>query len=177
MAVDGRSAFSEQEEARWYALQTRSRHEKRVTAHLEEKGVTTFLPLVREVHAWSDRRKMVEVPVFPGYVFARIVHGPEARVLLLKTEGVASLVGAQGRGLPIPDKEIEDVRALVNQKVPLAPYPFLNVGQRVRIRGGSLDGVEGILAARNADRTLVVSVELIRRSVAIRLDGYHVERV
>lgn len=79
--------------------------------------------------------------------------------------------------MPIPDKEIEDVTVLVTQKVPLAPYPFLNIGERVRIRGGSLDGVEGIMAARNADRTLVVSVELIRRSVAIRLEGYHVERV
>lgn len=164
-------------EARWYALHTRSRHEKRVAAHLLERGVTVFLPLLRELHHWSDRRKVVEVPVFPGYIFARAVFCAEMRVLLLRTDGVASLVGAQGRGTPIPDKEIEDVQTLVSHRIPLAPYPFLNVGERVRIRGGCLDGVEGILAARNADRSLVVSVELIRRSLAVRLDGYDVERV
>lgn len=98
MTVDGWIVSSQPREARWYALHTRSRHEKRVAANLEEKGVTAFLPLVREVHAWSDRRKMVDVPVFPGYVFTRIVYGAEVRVLLLKTEGVASLVGAEGRG-------------------------------------------------------------------------------
>jgi transcription termination/antitermination protein NusG len=162
-------------EARWYALHTRSRHEKRVAAHLEERGLTVFLPLLRELHRWSDRRRLVEVPLFPGYVFVRTVSCAEVRILLLRTAGVASLVGAHGRGAPIPDKEIEDVQTLVNHRIPLAPYPFLDVGQRVRIRGGSLDGMEGILAARNADRSLVVSVELIRRSVAIRLAGYDVE--
>jgi transcriptional antiterminator NusG len=177
VTVDGRIAPSEAGEALWYALHTRSRHEKRVAAHLEQRGVTVFLPILREVHLWSDRRKQVEVPLFPGYVFTRVVYGAEVRALLLRTEGVTSVVGPRGRGVPIPDKEIEDVQTLVNQRIPLAPYPFLNVGERVRIRGGSLDGVEGILAARNADRSLVVSVQLIRRSLAIRLAGYHVERV
>ena len=96
--IDRRIAPQEASEVRWYALHTRSRHEKRVAAHLEERGLTAFLPLVREVHVWSDRRKVVEVPVFPGYVFTRIVYAAELRVQLLKTEGVASIIGIQGRG-------------------------------------------------------------------------------
>ena len=176
-AVDEQLESLETEKSRWYALQTRSRHEKRVVAQLEEKGITAFLPLLRELHRWSDRRRMVEVPVFPGYVFVRVAGCAETRILLLRTDGVVNVVGARGQGAPISDKEIEDVQALVNHRIPLAPYPFLNAGQRVRIRGGCLDGVEGNLVARNADRSLVVSEELIRRSLAIRVAGYEVERV
>ena len=86
-------------------------------------------------------------------------------------------MGPRGRGTPIPHKEIEDVQTLVSHRIPLTPYPLLNVGERVRIRGGYLDGLEGTLAAGNVDRSLVVSVAMICRSLAIRLDGYDVERV
>jgi len=163
------------DQPQWYAVQTRSRHEKRVATQLSEKGICAFLPLLAQSHRWSDRRKVVELPLFPGYVFVQFVQSAETRLVLLRTAGVAGLVGIHGEGLPIPEKQIHDVRTLLENDVPLSPHPFLSVGQRVRIRGGSLDGVEGILVAKNADRSLVLSVELIRRSLAVRVAGYEVE--
>jgi transcription antitermination factor NusG len=165
----------EAEVRRWYAVRTRSRHEKKVAAQTEDKGIETFLPLSHEVHHWSDRKKRVDMPLFPSYVFVRIDSSPEARLSVLRTIGVASFVGVQGRGVVIPDKQIEDIRLVIAQDTPFEAYPFLNVGERVRIRGGCMDGVEGILVAKNADRSLVVSVELIRKSVAVRIAGYDVE--
>jgi transcription antitermination factor NusG len=159
----------------WYAVQTRARHEKKVAKQLQEKGVTTFLPLVIHIHRWSDRRKVVELPLFPCYAFARL--GPQTRLPALQTPGVLSIVGAHGVGAPIPNKEIEDIQTLLAQNVTSSPYPFIKVGQRVRIRGGCLDGVEGILVAEKSNRRLVVSVELIQRSVSVQIDGYEVEAV
>lgn len=134
----------------WYAVFSRSRHEKMVASALTNTGVTTFLPLVREMHAWSDRRKSVEVPLFPGYVFVEIPNTAEAKLHVLKTSGVAQFVGNRQGAVSIPDKEISDVRVLLERKISCAPYPFLQLGQRVRIRGGSLDGVEGILVRRDS---------------------------
>jgi transcription termination/antitermination protein NusG len=161
----------------WYALQTFARHEKKVADQLQESAITSFLPLVSEVHRWSDRRKIVQLPLFPCYVFARIAPASEAWRLVHRTTGVLSLVGAAGRAIAIPDKEIEDVRTLMNQHAACAPFPFLKEGRRVRIRGGALDGIEGVIAEINRDRSLVVSIQLIQRSVAVRLAGYDVELV
>ena len=163
------------EEPRWYALQTYPRHEKKVAAQLQRKGVITFLPLVSQVHRWSDRRKTLQVPLFPGYAFVRVVAMAENRLLALRTAGVVGFVGNGGSGLPIPDKQIEDIQKLLAHKVPCVLYPFLRVGQRVLIHGGCLEGLEGILVACNSDRSLVVSVEAIHQSLAIRIDGYELE--
>lgn len=160
---------------RWYAVQTRSRHEKKAAAELRDKGVAAFLPLMKQVHRWSDRNKEVEVPLFPGYIFVNTRAEPEARVSVLRTPGIANFVGNHGKGTPIPDKQIQDIQAILDNKVPVASHPFLIVNQRVRIRGGSLDGVEGMLVGMNADLSLVVSVDLIQRAVAIRVSGYEVE--
>ncbi len=159
----------------WYGLQTRPRHEKIVAHRLAERGVTTFLPLVTEVHRWSDRKKSVELPLFSCYVFARFVPNRVERLRVLRVEGVFGLVGAQGEGTPIPDSEIEAVRSLVETELPWSSHPFLKIGQRVRIRSGALDGMEGILVSRNGDRTLIISVEAIQRSLAVRVEGYEVE--
>ena len=161
----------------WYAIQTRSRHEKKVASELKDRGVHAFLPLLTQVHRWSDRNQQVAVPLFPGYVFVRTQAAPEARVSVLRTPGVASFVGNHGRGTPIPDRQIESIQAILDHKVPVASHPFLSLNQRVRIRGGSLDGVEGVLVGMNADLSLVVSVDLIQRAVAIRVSGYEVEAV
>jgi transcription antitermination factor NusG len=161
----------------WYAVQTHTRHERKVTAQLEEKGITTFLPLVTEVHRWSDRRKVVELPLFSCYAFVHMAHSVEARLLVLQTQGVLGFVGIHGVGIPIPDKEIEDIKTLLAHDPACTPYPFLKVGRRVRIRGGCFDGVEGILVGKNRDQSLVVSIELIQRSVAVRIDGYDVEAI
>ena len=161
----------------WYAIQTRPRHEKKVAIDLQEKGITTFPALVSRWRRWSDRRRLVQIPLFSSYVFVRIPYALDMRISVLRTGGVIGFVGARGTGVPIPDSQIEAVQTVLNQEVPFAPYPFLSVVQRVRIRGGSLEGIEGILVAKNGDRSLVVSVELIQRSLAIRVAGYEVEPI
>lgn len=173
--ADHQQASASIEQPRWYAVQTRSRHEKKAAAELGEKGIYCFLPLTTQIHQWSDREKEVEVPLFPGYLFVNTLTIPEVRVSVLRTSGITSFVGNQGKGTPIPDKQIEAVQALVNQRVPMTAHPFLSVNQKVRIRGGSLDGVEGVLVGVNPDLSLVVSVDLIQRAVAIRVSGYEVE--
>jgi transcription antitermination factor NusG len=161
----------------WYAVQTRARHEKSVAFRLQERGVTTFLPLVTETHRWSDRKKVVEVPLFNCYLFAKIAPTNPDRLRVLQLEGVLSLVGKRGEGTPIPDGQIESVRLLLDEKLPWGSHPFLKIGQRVRIRSGALDGMEGILVSCNGDRTLVISVDAIQRSLAVRVEGYDVEPV
>src|ERR1017187_4700087 len=161
----------------WYALQTRPRHEKIVAQRLQERGVTAFLPLVTEVHRWSDRKKSVQVPLFSCYVFAKFVPNRSDRLRVLRVDGVFGLVGARGEGAPIPDEQVDAVRALVEGHLPWSSHPFLKIGQRVRIRSGALDGLEGILVSRNGDRTLVISVDAIQRSLAVRVEGYEVEPV
>lgn len=160
----------------WYAIHTRSRHEKVVHSQLEAKGVTSFLPLVSRLHKWSDRKQVVELPLFPGYAFVYMTPTPDAYYSVLRTTGVAQFVGDGRKGIPIPEKEIEDIRTIVSQKHPFTTHPFLKTDQRVRIRGGCLDGVEGILIAQNS-KSLIVSVEIIRKSISISVDGYDVEPV
>lgn len=176
---EGTALMIDQETAvmNWYAVQTRSRHEKMVARQLEKQGFATFLPLTSQLRQWSDRRKLVELPLFPGYAFLRMVYEPEQRLRVLGTEGIVSFVGAHGQGMPIPDRQIEHIQTLLEAKVPFESYPFLKVGQRVRIRSGSLNGTEGILVGQESDRMLVISVELIQRSVSIRLQGYEVEPI
>ena len=161
----------------WYALQTRSRHEKIVVQRLEERGVTTFLPVVTEVHRWSDRKKSVQMPLFHCYVFAKFAPNREERLRVLRVDGVFGLVGGRGEGAPIPDEQIAAVRSLVGGQLPWSVHPFLKLGQRVRIRSGALDGMEGILVSRKGDRSLVISVDAIQRSLAVRVEGYEVEAV
>ena len=159
-----RQAFSpvENQCENWYGLHTRPRHEKIVAHRLEERGVTTFLPLVREERRWSDRKKSVELPLFSCYVFAKFTPNRVDRLRVLRVEGVFGLVGERGEGTPIPEDQIEAVRSLVQTQLPWSSHPFLKIGQRVRIRSGALNGLEGILVSRNGDRTLVISIDAIR---------------
>jgi transcription antitermination factor NusG len=160
---------------RWYAVRTRSRHEKMVTTQLERIGLEAYLPVTSQVHKWSDRKRVVEVPLFSGYSFVRVDYHSENRVRVLQTNGVVNFVGVQNTGSPIPDGQIDDIRQLLARDVPFQEHSFLRIGQRVRVRGGSLDGVEGILEAKKGDRSLVISLEPIERSLSIRIDGYEVE--
>jgi len=161
----------------WFALQTRARHEKVVAQRLWDKGVTTFLPLVRQVHRWSDRRKTVEVPLFGCYVFAKLVPRNDERLRVLLVDGVLNFVGPRGQGIPIPDEQIDTVRTLVEEQLPYCYHPFLKIGQRVRVRSGALDGVEGILVSRIGEHSLVISLDAIQRSLAVRIEGYDVEPI
>jgi transcription antitermination factor NusG len=159
----------------WYAIHARSRHEKRVTGQLAEKGIVTYLPTLRQLHYWSDRRKSVDVPLFPCYSFVRMLDCVAARIAVLRTPGVVNFVGPRGRASSIPDKQIEDIRTALAQNAGCDRYPFLTVGQHVRIRGGTLDGVEGVLVALRGKRSLVISVEAIRQSLAICVEGYQID--
>ena len=161
----------------WYAIRTRSRHEKVVATQLKNLEVETFLPLVSQIHRWSDRRKGVEVPLFPGYAFVRLLYTADQRLRVVRAHGVVDFIGTQGQATPIPDSQIEDIKTLLTHGVPFENHAYLQIGQRVRIRGGSLDKVEGILIEKKKERVLVISIEPIQRSLSIDLDGYDVEVV
>ena len=162
---------------KWFVVHTRSRHEKVVAAQLRGRGIDVYLPLVEEIHRWSDRRKRVQVPLFPGYTFFHAHESAETVSTITQIESVVAIVGAGPAGSSIPDEQIEAVQKLVAYNIPCVNHPFLEVGQRVRIRGGALDGLEGILLACQAETSLVVSIELIQRSLAVRIEGYDVEVV
>jgi len=142
-----------------------------VTASLQRRGVETFIPLLEEIHRWSDREQGIQVPLFSGYTFARLELSSKLRKTVLQTEGVIGFVGSGAEVIPVPARQLEDLRKLLSQKVPCALSAFLTVGQKVRIRGGCLDGLEGTLAQNDAKR-LVISVDSIRCAVAIQIDGY-----
>jgi transcription antitermination factor NusG len=159
----------------WYALLTRARHEKVVAHRLREAGVPVFLPLVTEVRRWSDRRKAVEFPLFSCYVFAQLPPTNAGRLKALRVDGVCNIVGSRGVGTPIPEEQIDAVRKLMEERLPWHSHPFLRIGERVRIRSGALEGVEGILVSRSGESSIVVSIDAIQRSLAVRIEGYDVE--
>lgn len=159
----------------WYALQTRVHRERVVEQRLQERGVATFLPMVTEVHRWSDRKKTVQLPLFNSYLFVKLAPSKVDRLRVLCVDGVFSFVGPKGEGTPIPDAQIEAVRALTEGRLPWSTHPFLKIGQRVRVRSGALQGIEGILVSRSGESSLVISVDAIQRSMAVRIEGYDVE--
>jgi transcription antitermination factor NusG len=159
----------------WYAVHTRSRHEKRVASELQQKGVATFLPLITETRKWTDRRMKVEVPLFSCYLFVNLPIGVESRVTVLRTSGVLSFVGGNHLGCSVPTQQLEQIQTVLERKVPCAAHPFLELGQRVRIRGGALDGIEGVLTRFGGSDRLVISVDTIQRALSITVDGCDVE--
>jgi transcription antitermination factor NusG len=169
--------WSLQEEAHWYALHTRARHEKSVERRLGDQGMEMFLPTSVQLHRWSDRTKKVEVPLFSCYVFVRCTLSAQDRARVYGVEGVHGFVGVHGQSLPIPDEQIESIQKVLTQTAPWRSYPFLKVGQRVRIRGGAMDGVEGVFLSENGDHSLIISVDAIQRSMAVRIEGYDVEPI
>jgi transcription antitermination factor NusG len=168
---------SDADAARWFAVHTHARHEKVVAEEVSGLGIETFLPLVKEVRQWSDRRKVIESPLFGCYLFVKLVPRNDERLRVLRVNGVLKFVGTNGMGIPIPDEQIHTVRSLIEERIPLCSHPFLKIGQRVRIRSGALSGVEGILVARSGESALVISLDAIQRSLSLRLEGYDVEPV
>lgn len=163
------------EQQPWYAIRTKSRHEKVVCKQLETEGLEIYLPIVQQSRQWSDRRKVIDTPIFPGYVFARINHFPSGKVQILRKTGVIGFVGNAGGATAIPDSELNGVRRLLANRIPYASHPYLKVGQRIRVTDGVLRGVEGILVGLGSKNGLVVSIEVIQRSLVIQLQGYGVE--
>jgi len=161
------------EQPNWYAIQTRSRHEKVVRDQLDAKSITHLLPLWRKRSIWKDRVKFVEVPLFSGYLFGYFAL--RDRIPVLETVGVARLVGINGKAVPIPEEQIAAVRTLMEHRLPCSPYPYLVEGMRVRIKSGLLAGTEGILIAKKQQHRLVISVDLIQQAVAVDVDSAEVE--
>jgi transcription antitermination factor NusG len=152
----------------WYAAYTCAQHEKRVAEQLTRRSVEHFLPLYETFRRWKDRRVRLELPLFPGYVFVRLAL--RDRLQVLQIPGVANLVGFSGTPTALPPEEIDALRTNLRNGVRAEPYPYLSVGRRVRVKSGPLAGMEGILARRKNGARFVVSVELIRRSIAVEID-------
>lgn len=159
--------------ARWYAAHIRSRHEKRVADQLAGKDVNFFLPLYTAQHRWKDRLARVELPLFPGYMFVQISLAERLRVL--EVPGVVRLVSAGGEPVPLDEGEINILRHGLSNKVIAEPYPYLKVGDRVRIKSGSLAGLEGILLRKKDTLRVVISVDLIMRSIAVDVPAADLE--
>jgi len=156
--------------AQWYAVRTRLRHEKRVREQLEGcPGVDVFLPLWERWSRWKDRKKKVKFPLFPGYCFARFQYAD--RLQVLKTFGVVDLVGVHGKPEPIPPAEIEAIRTLVESRLRYDPHPYLREGMEVEVVRGPLMGLRGRLERKDRSARLVLSVNLIRQSVAVEIDA------
>jgi transcriptional antiterminator NusG len=152
----------------WFAVRVRSNHERIAAAHLRERGYEEFSPAWKTERRWSDRTKEIDQFLFPGYVFCRL--NPSDRLPVLTAPGVVDLVGFGKIPAPIPDPEIENVRQMVQSGLFVMPWPFLEVGHRVLIERGPLAGVEGILDEVKGKCRLVVSVQLLQRSVAAEVD-------
>ncbi len=153
----------------WYALRTRSRHEKRVWAQLESRGIEVFLPLIARRSRWKDRTVQIQWPVFPGYCFARFPWHDRLRVLT--AQGIVEVLGANGRAIPVPDVEIEAVRRLVTSTLPVDPHPALEPGMAVEILRGPLQGIRGVLIRKAGKARLVVSVTVIRQGASVQIDA------
>lgn len=161
--------------ANWYAVGTLSRHERVVAQQLDNQGLLTFFPTFMEIHRWSDRRKKIELPLFPGYLFVNTNMSSQVRRAIVFARGVAGLITMGGEPIPIPNQQIESVQKLLANNIRCAAHPFLKIGQRVRVRSGALDGIQGIFIAHNGTKGLVISIDGIERSLAVRIEGYDIE--
>jgi transcription antitermination factor NusG len=153
---------------RWYALQLRTRWERSTAALLSGKGYETFLPTFKSVKRGRGRSTEAEAPLFPGYLFCRF--NVFDRLPVLITPGVISVVGRGRIPIPVEESELEAVQKMISTGLPVQPWPYLEVGQMVRIEDGALSGVEGVLTSFKGTQRIVVSVSLLRRSVALEID-------
>ena len=165
----------------WYAVSTKSRHEYKANSGLSQKGILTFLP---EMEVWSkrkDRKKKIFIPLFPGYLF---VEAPqldnETKISILKTFGVVRILGKKENTEPVavPDNKIEAIQRLLNKKVEVFSLQYPQVGEPAKIVDGPFAGIEGTVIASNAEKELfVISIELLQRSVAIKLEGFQITKI
>jgi transcription antitermination factor NusG len=157
----------------WFAVYTASNHEKKVQLHLQLRGVETFLPLYTATHRWKNRTTVkVDLPLFRGYVFVRIAYTESARVLAVPN--VRFLVGDGRKALPLPNEEIELLRTGLHLRR-VDPYPYVKAGARVRIRTGPLAGLEGIVMRKDDQLRVVLSLDLIRKSIAVHVSAEELE--
>jgi transcription antitermination factor NusG len=159
--------------ANWYALYTSPRHEKFVADQVKRREVNCFLPVYRSVRRWKDRKKVLELALFPGYVFVQMA--PDKKLRVLDVPGAVRLVSFNGQPTPLPANEIEMLRNRLSGTRGVEPHPYLRVGHRVRVRSGAMEGLEGIIVRRKDRCRIVFSIDLLKRSVAIEVDEADVE--
>src|SRR5713101_5362318 len=160
---------TEQQTARWYAIYTNSRHERIVAKQLRDRSIETFLPLYRSWHRWKDRRKLVELALFPSYVFVKIE--TQKRLRVLQVPGVISLVSFSGQPAALPEQEINALRDGLESEIYAEPHPYLRVGCKVRVVRGPMAGAEGSLSRKRNTFRLVISIHMLMRSIALEVDG------
>jgi transcription antitermination factor NusG len=159
----------------WYAIHTRHQHEKTIGRHLQQLGFDVFVPLYRAVHQWKDRRKQLDLPLFPCYVF--FAGDLSRRFEILNTPGVFSLVASAGKPAIIPQAELEAVRTAAAIPERVEPHDYWRCGERVRIVTGPMAGLEGLVARKTDSVRVVLSVEMLCRSVAVEVAEALLERV
>ena len=152
----------------WYALRTRSRHEKVVRDQLLHQGIEPLLPTVKRLNQWKDRKKEVEVPLFLGYCFVRFTS--DQKLSVLKTTGVVDIVGGGQRPEPIPDEEISAIQMLMTSVLRYDPHPYLQEGMKVEVIRGPLQGVHGILLRKDKRHRLILGVRLIQQAAAVEIN-------
>jgi len=158
-----------QSEPHWYAAYTCANHEKRVAEQMAERSLDFFLPQYRSVRRWKDRRVELEMPLFPGYIFVHMELRERLRVL--EVPSVVRLVGFGGRAAALPDEQITRLRSGLEPKLRPGPHPYLTVGRRMRILRGALEGMEGILLRCKGSIRVVLTLELILRSISVEVDA------
>jgi len=167
--------FNEFSVPRWFAVWTRSRQEKVAAGMLQTLGVEHYLPLKSELRQWRDRKQTVHLPLFSGYLFVRMDPTKDSRLQVLKTPGIAGFVGNNTGPSPIPDQQIEDIRTVLTKHVECSVLPFLEEGACVRVVRGPLAGVEGRLLQGNSSSRLLISIEMIHKSLAVSVSRQDVE--
>lgn len=154
----------------WYAVRTRSHCEAKSRSLLSEKGIETYLPSFREVHQWKDRKKAIEQPLFPGYLFVKIADYPESRLSVLSSDGVVAILGSGSSIESVPESEIQAVRRLLESGIGCQANPLLREGAWVRVKRGALRNMEGLLVRVKNQTRLVVSITLLSQSVSTEID-------
>lgn len=162
------AAVAETVQARWYAVYTCANHEKRVANQFAGRGVENFLPQYESIRRWKDRKVRLQQPLFPGYLFVHMA--TEERLRALQVPGVVRLVGFNGSPTPMPDEDISRIHDFLEQGWRAEPHPYLQMGRRARVVRGPLVGMEGIVVRRKNRSRLVLSFDLIQRSMAIEMD-------
>jgi transcription antitermination factor NusG len=157
----------------WYAVRTKSKHEAAAASYLRGRGLEEFFPTYQCRRVWSDRVKVIDTPLFPGYLFCRF--DEQAMLPVLEAPGVVHVVGFGGKPAAVPEEEVAAVRKLARSGLPASPCPYLREGMQVRIRSGPMQGVEGRLTKIKSKFRFVLSVDMLQRSVAVEVDPETVE--
>jgi transcriptional antiterminator NusG len=161
----------------WYAVYTKPRHERKVNAHLSREGMATFLPEIERRSRRRDRKKIVSYPIFPGYLFVNTELSGDNRLKVIKTKGVVRILGNKGIPTAIPKHQILAIQKVIDSRKAISTYPYLKRGQIVRVIGGPLDGLEGIFISEKGKAKLIISVDILHRSVSVEIERADIEPI